>query len=695
MIVTYSGQGIWFAEGFLSGVTRLDGFMQNRNIFCLLSLSLLLSPAWGCRLDEPEHNIYQRHENGVIYLRPYEETNLSLPGVNYKRLRRLPDLLIDPTMQEDGEKEPPLTDLTTDYLYEGAQAWFPHYSYHSDGRYVLYAGKVVQNPPGTPPVDVASFRVWGDFAADKNSLYYKGERTDDNHGENHADIKTLRKITFDGAWQPDWLGLILRDDRYLYVNGHRLVDPDSFTVLAQKPWYRHGNFSSAFNPCVAVSFGPWDTLSRTHTKIMINGEQLNANPDTFTVVRWIPDALLTWRDKNGQFRHVLNQDNLDRLAHPEKHCAAFSLLETQVLWRKGSDCQQEEIPHLDPEQFHPLSSTVAQYQDKLYAIRKTEFGENRLDVITLDNPNLIIDKRFNAGRHHGYLLNKSYVDGEEQDGLQVFESAGPLILLDYHAPDEREAHLGDSPHDKKWYARDDRYVYAFDGQQLWRYPTPNPKAVRVKWQKQQSGYGYWAEFNGGDLDGDLLQNGVFIPTGIPRVPGEETAQIPPETNDDSFDIGKTVVRWRKALSPDAQWSNWQTIPNIDPGQFKRVNARIAQYKNQLYIVKLSPFGEDQMEILELDTVAPFLNQKINAGKEHGYFMRGHQQHQDIQVFGLNGSLKITERFAYDNAYVYTWIGDQLYRTASPCPGETRNLDQNMFTSNEDIIIITKASECKK
>jgi len=35
MIVTYSGQGIWFAEGFLSGVTRLDGFMQNRNIFCL------------------------------------------------------------------------------------------------------------------------------------------------------------------------------------------------------------------------------------------------------------------------------------------------------------------------------------------------------------------------------------------------------------------------------------------------------------------------------------------------------------------------------------------------------------------------------------------------------------------------------------------------------------------------------------
>ncbi|MDI5166034.1 FKBP-type peptidyl-prolyl cis-trans isomerase, partial [Salmonella enterica subsp. enterica serovar Montevideo] len=42
--------------------------------------------------------------------------------------------------------------------------------------------------------------------------------------------------------------------------------------------------------------------------------------------------------------------------------------------------------------FHPLSNAVAQYQDRLYAIRKTEFGENQLDVVTLDNPNLVIDK---------------------------------------------------------------------------------------------------------------------------------------------------------------------------------------------------------------------------------------------------------------------------------------------------------------
>lgn len=50
----------------------------------------------------------------------------------------------------------------------------------------------------------------------------------------------------------------------------------------------------------------------------------------------------------------------------------------------------------------------------------------------------------------------------------------------------------------------------------------------------------------------------------------------------------------------------------------------------------------------MDSTAPFLNQKINAGKEHGYFMRDSQQGQGIHVFSINGPLKVTERFAYDN-----------------------------------------------
>ncbi|WP_080096390.1 hypothetical protein [Salmonella enterica] len=667
--------------------------MQYRNLFCLFSLSLLLPPAWGCRLSEPPHNVYQRQGSGVVYLQSEEENNLSLPEVNFKHLRRLPNSLINPATQDEWDREPPLTDLTTDHVHTGAQAIFPHFSYYSDGRVILYGGKIMRNPPGTPSVDVASFRAFGKIGVDKNSLYYEGKRTDDNGGENRVNLQSLRKVEFSSQWKPDLMGLTLRDDRFLYVEGHRLSDPGSFTVLAQKPWDQRGKFSATFNPCVAVPFGPWDTLARTRTKIMLNGELLDADPDTFSVVRWMPGSLLTWRDKNGLHRYVLNQNNLDWDMQIEKHCDAFNLQEKRVLWRKGPGCKFAEIPGLDPEQFHPLSNAVAQYQDRLYVIRKTEFGENQLDVVTLDNPNLVIDKRFNAGRYHGYLLTKTRSDFKEEDGLQVFESAGPLILMDYHVPGETEAHLGDSPHYKKWYARDDRYVYAFDGAQLWRYPTPNPKALRMKWQTAYSGYGYWVDYRIAQLDGALMEDGSFIATGIPRDPSVKTAYV---KTDGTFDIGKTAVRWRKVLSPDGEWGRWQTIPNVDPSQFHLVNDRIAQYKNRLYIARLSPFGEDQLETLELDSATPFLNRKINAGKEHGYFMRDSQQGQGIQIFSINGPLKVTERFAYDNRYVYTWIGSQLYRTASPCPDKTHTLNRNVrYTNNKDIIIITQAQECQK
>ncbi|EFP6033208.1 hypothetical protein HLL21_004181 [Shigella flexneri] len=324
--------------------------MHYRNVVCLLSCSLFLSSAWGCRLSAPEHNIYQKQGKGVVYLRPYKETNLSLPDVNYKSLRRLPNLLIDPTTLDEWDKEPPLTDLTTDYLYEGAQAWYPHYSWHSDGRNILYAGEVVQNPPGTPPVDVASFKAWGDFAADKHSLYFEGKRTDDNGGGNSLDIKTLHQVEF-------------------------------------RP--------------------PWDTLARTRTKILLNGEQLDADPDTFSVVRWMPGSLLTWRDKNGLQRKVLDKENLAWDEDLTKHCLDFSLLEKKVFWRKGPACKQEELPGLDPEQFQPISDAVAQHQDSLYTIIETESGDRKLEIVKLDDPNLIINKRFNAGKRHGYLLTRA------------------------------------------------------------------------------------------------------------------------------------------------------------------------------------------------------------------------------------------------------------------------------------------------
>lgn len=93
----------------------------------------------------------------------------------------------------------------------------------------------------------------GDFAADKYSLYYEGKRTDSNQQLNR---RTLRQVEFNPQWKPDWLGLILRDKHYLYANGQRLDDPNTFTVLAQKSWDQRGKFSTAFNPCLPAPFGP-------------------------------------------------------------------------------------------------------------------------------------------------------------------------------------------------------------------------------------------------------------------------------------------------------------------------------------------------------------------------------------------------------------------------------------------------------
>lgn len=120
----------------------------------------------------------------------------------------------------------------------------------------------------------------------------------------------------------------------------------------------------------------------------------------------MPGSLLTWRDKNGLQRKVLDKENLAWDEDLTKHCLDFSLLEKKVFWRKGPACKQEELPGLDPEQFHPISDAVAQYQDSLYTIIETESGDRKLEIVKLDDPNLIINKRFNAGKRHGYFQER-------------------------------------------------------------------------------------------------------------------------------------------------------------------------------------------------------------------------------------------------------------------------------------------------
>ena len=116
--------------------------MKINKLFYLLSLSLLLQPALACRLDPPEHNAYQPWGKGAVYMQSGEENVIALPELNFKRLRRLPNLAIDYAHPKGWKEEPPLTDLTTDYVYQGAQSTYSQYAYHSDGRYIVYAGRL-------------------------------------------------------------------------------------------------------------------------------------------------------------------------------------------------------------------------------------------------------------------------------------------------------------------------------------------------------------------------------------------------------------------------------------------------------------------------------------------------------------------------------------------------------------------------
>ncbi|MXD08488.1 hypothetical protein FQ004_24870, partial [Escherichia coli] len=68
------------------------------------------------------------------------------------------------------------------------------YHWVTDGRVILWRGKIVSNPPGTPTVDIASFQAMGRFAVDKYSLYFDGQRTESNSGASRVDLATLKAI---------------------------------------------------------------------------------------------------------------------------------------------------------------------------------------------------------------------------------------------------------------------------------------------------------------------------------------------------------------------------------------------------------------------------------------------------------------------------------------------------------------------
>lgn len=63
--------------------------------------------------------------------------------------------------------------------------------------------------------------------------------------------------------------------------------------------------------------------------------------------------------------------------------------------------------------------------------------------------------------------------------------------------------------------------------------------MRVKWKTKDSGYGYWANYRSGELDGRLLEDGAFIPTGIPYNSSVNIAQY--SDGEGSFSSAKPML----------------------------------------------------------------------------------------------------------------------------------------------------------
>ncbi|WP_145960334.1 hypothetical protein [Leminorella richardii] len=363
------------------------------------------------------------------------------------------------------------------------------YGYITNGSHIIRAGKIVRNSFDAPIVDVASFRAFGRFAADKDSLYFDGVRTDDNTGEKRVNMAALKAVANNTT--------MLTDGHSLYVKGRWQGSASRFTALAQKPWRKSGSLDDSVwkwkSKCPQSPQGAFDVIARTDSGLLINGEPIDADPDSFKIVRWMPNALLVYRDKNGIRRYVFGKGKMNETLveqQPIDCSRAFELRADKVTWQKqratkrGGDCVVETLSGVDPELFRLVTERVAQYQDRLYVATETKFGEKQLEVITLDKPDLVINKHLNAGNRYGYLVRDFY-GLDKRKMVFVFATSGPMVVLTNNS------------YPNGVFAHDERYVYIFDDYgQLHRHETANPESVWIRGGRLATAEGFYSSSNG-------------------------------------------------------------------------------------------------------------------------------------------------------------------------------------------------------
>ena len=399
--------------------------MHIKFAFITTSLFLLIPQAQAITWSYSPASWNKNVPEGLVYSKGVDDEQARFDDINRNDLRQAADL--------NGKQE--------EYFYSDRSTEDDEFFYWvTDGHTMLWRGQRVINPPTTPTIDIASFRAYDRFAVDKYSIYFDGKRVASNLGSQHIDLATIRMNAGRNS-------TTLTDNNTLYLKGLPQGSGSARSVvwLGEKSWDTCGQLAAN------LENKPSDVLIRFANHIYLNGEPLNADANSFQVVRWIPNSLLTYRDKNGTTRHIFG----GRKGKTVDCEAAFIVGETDVRWKKthGDDEQTEELPGVDPEHFRLLTDNVAQYRDRLFVDKLSFFGEKQLEIVTLDAPALGINSRLSAGKSHGYFIR-------QVGDVQVFATAGTLHIRN----DEPDY--------------DDRYVYTWNRSQLYRHTSGCPRESR-------------------------------------------------------------------------------------------------------------------------------------------------------------------------------------------------------------------------
>ncbi|WDB79487.1 hypothetical protein PS039_02075 [Escherichia albertii] len=341
--------------------------MVTRSWLLIAALPLSISPSWGADF------YYRQQEKGTVYVAEQkgekDEILSELPDVNFSRLWRIANL----ANKQDCRL---LSDFNPDKFDCDGEGDCQH-TWLTDGRSVLWAGKVLKNPSGKPNVDAASFQAFGAFAADKRSIYFDGQRTDDNSGDKQVDMSSLAETEI---WN------LLRDKNSLWHKGRWLGHADGFQIL------RHDS---------ALQF-----VVLTDSQVIVNGTSLPADSKTFQIIRWMPGELLVYRDKSGEHDYEIKD-----IGHS---CASFKIGLKNVSWLKqeatpaGSDCVYETLAGVDPEYFYLFVRNTGLYKNKIYKVTTNALGEGALINLKPED----LSDSLEAGG--GWSLTNTYISTDGQ-----------------------------------------------------------------------------------------------------------------------------------------------------------------------------------------------------------------------------------------------------------------------------------------